>query len=56
MPILFVSSKWHEYSVFLEKAFNTNSLDFNEITTDQKTDPDTVEFIIYSPDSTLKDF
>ena len=56
MPILFASPKWHEYSIFLETAFNSNCLDFNEITTDQKIDPDTVEFIIYSSDSSLKDF
>ena len=56
MPILFASPKWHEYSIFLETAFNANGLDFDEITTDQKIDPDTVEFIIYSSDSSLKDF
>ena len=56
MPILFASPKWHEYSIFLETAFKANGLNFNEITTDQKIDPDTVEFIIYSSDSSLKDF
>ena len=56
MPILFASQKWPEYKNFLKNAFNSNGLDFNEITTDQKIDPDTVEFIIYSPDSSLKDF
>ena len=56
MSILFASPKWHEYSIFLENAFNKNGLDFKEITTDYEIDPATVEFLIYSPDSSLKDF
>lgn len=56
MPILFTSPKWHEYRIFLEEAFNRNGLDFKQITTDQRIDPSTVEFLIYSSDSSLKDF
>ena len=56
MAILFASPKWQEYHVFLENAFDQNGLNFTEITTDQKIEPNSIEFIIYSPDSSLKDF
>ena len=56
MSILFSSPKWQDYEIYLKDAFEENDLDFNEITFDQEIDPSCVEFIIYSPDSLLKDF
>ena len=56
MPILFASPKWQEYRIFLKNAFNKYGLDFKEITTDHEIEPGTVEFLIYSSDSSLKDF
>ena len=56
MPILFASPKWNEYRVFLKTAFNNYGVDFNEVTTDQQIDRASIEFIIYSTDSSLKNF
>lgn len=56
MTILFASPKWQEYRIFLKDAFEENELDFNEVTIDQGIEPSTVEFIIYSPDSSIEDF
>ena len=56
MSILFASTKWLEYKKHFKNAFKKNKLNFSEITTDIKTDISQVEFIIYDPNSKLKDF
>ena len=56
MSILVASPSWSKYKFFLERAFNENKLNFNEVTTDLSTDPSHIEFIIYAPDGTIKDF
>ena len=56
MTILFASPDWNKYKKALEQAFHKYRLDFSEVTTNLNTNPDSVEFMIYSPDSTLRDF
>ena len=56
MAILFASTKWLEYKKYFKTAFKKNKIKFNEITTDIKTNESKVEFIIYDPNSKLKDF
>ena len=56
MSILFASPDWPKYEQHFKTAFKKNKLNFDEITTDIKTDRSRVEYIIYSPTSELHDF
>jgi len=56
MTILFASPDWRKFSKPFEIAFKETGINYADITIDLKTDKNEVEFIIYSPNSDLKDF
>ena len=56
MSILFASNNWRKYQEHFKNAFAQNNLMFEEIVTDLETNHSDVEFIIYEPNSGLKDF
>ncbi len=56
MSILFASNNWRKYQEHFKNAFAQNNLMFEEIVTDLETNNSDIEFIIYEPNSGLKDF
>ena len=56
MKILFASKEWKKFKSPLRQAFKELKLNPDQITSDLRTNPEAIEFVIYAPDSVLQNF